>query len=98
MAFNAANLVLMSHGNGFSHYRYDTMDALTDVDTAGYINNDDDNVKLRVGDTVDVVVWATAIRTGTISDVGKHIVYGVSATGDVNLTDDLTGWGITSGD
>jgi hypothetical protein len=98
MAFNAANLSLMAQANGFGLYRYDTLDVLTDVDDNGYMNNSDDTVNLRVGDIIEVVVWATAIRTGTISDVGRHIVYGVSAAGVVNLSNDLTGWGITSGD
>lgn len=98
MAFDSAQLVLMGHGNGFKNYRYDTLDPLTTVDNNGYINNSDDNVNLAKGDLIDVVVWTTAIRTGTVADVGKHVVYGVAANGDVNLSDDLTGWGITSGD
>jgi len=99
MAFDATNFGLQSHANGFRRYRYDTLDALTTVDDNGYINNTDDAQNLKVGDLVDVVVWATAVRTGTIADVGLMIVYGVNAsTGDVNLSDDLTGWGVTSGD
>lgn len=99
MAFNSANLSLMATANGFGLYRYDTLDALTSVDDAGYMNNTDDTLNLAVGDIVEVVVWSTAIGAGgTISDVGRHIVYGVASNGAVNLSDDLTGWGVTSGD
>lgn len=99
MSFNAANFTLMSDGNGFQHYRYDTLDALATVDGLGYINNIDDAQNVKVGDMVTVVVWATAIRTGTISDVGQHIVTQVNATtGDVGLSDDMTSWAPVSGD
>jgi hypothetical protein len=98
MTFDPTQLALIGHANGFGLYRYDTLDALTSVDDNNYINNTTHGTKLRVGDIIEVVVWATAIRTGTISDVGRHIVYGVAADGKVNLSDDLTGWGVTSGD
>jgi len=89
MAFDASNLALISSVNGFGLYRYDTTDALTTVDGDGYMNNDDDDLNLAVGDIIDVVVWSSAVRTGTISDVGKLIVMQVGATGDVDLSNDL---------
>lgn len=92
MAFTPANLTLLVHANGYNLYRYDTMDAHTDVDAAGYFNNSDDNQNLKVGDIIDVVVWATAIRTGTISTYGRHIVNAVAAaTGIVDISDVTTG-------
>jgi hypothetical protein len=98
MAFSAANLSLLGYANGFGYYRYDTLDAISDVDANGYINNSDDSVKLRVGDIIDVVVWATAVRTGTVSDTGRVIVMQVGATGDVDLSNDLIAQAPATGD
>lgn len=91
MAVDITNLVPMGEGNGFTHYRYDTLDTHASVDTAEYFNNSDETVIFRVGDLVDVIVWATAIRTGTISTYGRHIVNSVSAAGIVDLTDVTVG-------
>jgi len=98
MAFSASNLALVSSVNGYGLYRYDTTDALTVVDGNGYMNNSDDALNLAVGDIVDVVVWGTAVRTGTISDVGKHIVMQVAATGAVDLSGDLLAASPATGD
>lgn len=90
MAYTPGNLIQMASGNGFATYRYDTLDAATDVDTDGYFNNVDDTLILRVGDLIDVVVWATAVRTGTIADISRHVVTAVNATtGSVNLSNDF---------
>lgn len=99
MAYTPGNLVLLSSGNGFNHYRYDTLDAATAVDANGYFNNDDDTLNLAVGDVIDVVVWATAVRTGTVSDAAKHIVVAVdAASGNVNLSNDVLGASVTNTD
>lgn len=98
MAYTAGNLVLMATGNGFNHYRYDTTDAAATVDGDGYFNNADDTLNLAVGDLITAVVWATAVRTGTVSDVSMHVVTNVTAAGVVNLSDDLLGATVTSGD
>lgn len=87
MAFDSSNLRLIEGTPGFAVYRYDTTDALTTVDDNGYMNNSDDNVNLAVGDIIKVVVWSTAVQTGTISDVGEHIVMQVSS-GAVDLSTD----------
>jgi hypothetical protein len=86
MAVDVSNLSLMSHANGFAQYRYDTLDVHATVDTDAYFNNSDEVVNLRVGDIITVVVWTTAVRTGTISTYGPHIVMAVGATGDVDLS------------
>lgn len=87
MAIDVSNLTQMSYGNGFSKYRYDTLDPHATVDTVGYFNNIDDSLNMAVGDTVMVIVWTTAVRSGTISTYGYHIVNAVSAsTGIVDLT------------
>lgn len=91
MAFDKSNLTLLSQGNGFGHYRYDTLDTHADVDTAGYFNNSDDTINLAVGDLVDVVVWGTAVRSGTISTYGRHIVNEVTAAGVVDTSDVAAG-------
>lgn len=98
MAYTSGNLTLLSGGNGFCHYRYDTTDTAATVDGDGYFNNDDDTLILRVGDLITVVVWGTAVRTGTISDVSMHIVAVVDSDGTVDLSDDLLGATVTSGD
>lgn len=90
MAYTAGNLVLMAHGNGFNHYRYDTTDTAATVDTSGYFNNADDDLNLAVGDTIDVMVWGTAVRTGTVSAMTRHAVLSVSAAGVVDVGDGTT--------
>jgi hypothetical protein len=91
MAFNAADLVLQNSANGYNYFRYDTMDTHSSIDLDGYFNNSDDDQILGVGDLIDVVVWATAIRTGTISTYGRHIVMVITA-GSVGVSD------VTAGD
>ena len=91
MAFDNSQLVLNGVGNGFKTYRYDTEDAHATVDGDGYFNNADDTVNFAVGDLIDVVVWATAIRTGTISTYGRHIVLSVSAAGVVDISNVTVG-------
>lgn len=87
MAYTAGNLVLLSNGNGFGHYRYDTLDAHASVDDVGYFNNVDDELNLAVGDIIDVVVWLTEVRApGTVTTYGRHIVNEVTAAGVVDLT------------
>jgi hypothetical protein len=98
MAYTAGNLVLTGSHNGYGRYRYDTTDASTAVDASGYFDNSDDDLNLAVGDIIDVVVWATAVRTGTISDVAQHIVVSVSAAGVVDLSDDLLGATVADSD
>ena len=90
MAFDTAELALISHVNGYNFYRYDTTDAHTVVDGAGYFNNDDDDQKMVVGDIIYVVVRSTEVRTGTISTYGTHIVNEVSS-GAVDTSNVTTG-------
>lgn len=91
MAVDASNLALISSVNGYGLYRYDTTDALTTVDGSEYFNNSDEVLNLAVGDMIEVVVWDTAVRTGTINTVGRMIVLSVSAAGVVDLSNDLLG-------
>jgi len=91
MAYTPGNLSLIGSANGFGLYRYNTLDAATAVDGSGYFNNSDDSLNLAVGDVIEVVVWATAVRTGTIADVARHIVVSISAAGVVDLSDDFLG-------
>ena len=88
MAFVTADLVNMGTFNGFNLWRYDTLEASTAVDAAGYFNNNDDDQNFQVGDIIFTVDWATAIRTGTISGMGLPIVNAVSS-GAVDITDNV---------
>ena len=98
MAYTAGNLVLTGSHNGFARYRYDTLDATGTVDGAGYFNNSDDTLNLAVGDIIDLCVWSTAVRTGTISDIAMHVVVSVSAAGEVDLSNDLPGATVSDSD
>jgi hypothetical protein len=90
MAFLTADLVLQFSANGYNHFRYDTTDTHATVDTDGYFNNSDDDQVFQVGDLIDVVVWTTATRTGTISTYGRHIVLSVT-DGAVDVSDVTVG-------
>lgn len=79
MAYSSANLTQLTHANGYGHYRYDTLDAHADVDTNTYFTDEALNM-LKTGDIIDVVVWSTAVRTGTISTYGRHIVMDSNGT------------------
>lgn len=92
MAFDEEQLAQLSNVNGFGLYRYDTLDALATVGASGYINNPDDHVNLRIGDLIDVVVWATSIRSGVIAVADQHVVAQVSLSGDVDLLSLTTGF------
>jgi hypothetical protein len=98
MAYTAGNLTLLSHGNGFCHYRYDTPDGAGAVDGAGYFNNGDDGLNLAVGDVIDVVQWGGAVRSGSVADVSKHIVLAVAADGAVDLSNDLLTASVSNSD
>jgi protein involved in polysaccharide export with SLBB domain len=89
MAFASAQLTLKGSHNGYGDYRYDTTDTAVTVDTSGYFDNSDDTLNLAVGDTIEVIVWGTAVRSGTIADVENHIVVSVSAAGVVDISDPL---------
>ena len=91
MSFITADLILVNHANGYGFYRYDTEDTHADVDTDGYFNNADDTLLFVVGDIIDVVVWSTAVRTGTISTYGRHIIRAVTAAGIVDVTNVTVG-------
>ena len=91
MAYDGSNLALISSVNGYGFYRYDTMDAHATVDGATYFNNADDDLNFEIGDIIYVVVWGTAVRTGTIATYGTHIVNAVSAAGVVDTSNVTTG-------
>jgi hypothetical protein len=91
MAFITADLVLQNSANGYNYYRYDTLDTHATVDAAGYFNNADDDQVFQVGDIIDVIVWLTATRTGTISTYGRHLCNEVTAAGAVDVTNVTVG-------
>lgn len=95
MAYSAGGLTLLNSGNGFGTYRYDSTDDVNSLEVAGYFNNSDDNLNLRVGDVVYAFEWATAVRTGTLAGVKAFAVTNVIANdaaasaGNVNLAEIL---------
>lgn len=88
MAYDSSQLCKVFDGNGFSFYTYETLDAAATVDSAQYFNDSVD--QLRVGDIIMRRTWATAIRSGTISTWGFHIVLSNDGT-DVDVSDALAG-------
>jgi len=106
MAYTAGGLTLMSVGNGFGTYRYDSLDDVDLVEDAGYFNNKDDSLKLAVGDMIFAFDWTTAVRTGTLNAVKAFVVTNVIANdaaasaGAVNVAEILisTAGAISSGD
>lgn len=106
MAYLAGGLTLLSYGNGYGDYRYDSLDDVDLVEDAGYFNNVDDNLNLAVGDTILAIDWTTAVRSGTINAVKMFIVTNVidndaaSSAGNVNIAEILisTAGAISSGD
>lgn len=98
MAFILANLAPLgstsTRGKAPSHFTYATLDTHATVDGAGYFNSavayDGAYNILNLGDVIHVVVWATAIGTGTISTYGTHIVNG-KASGTLDVTNVTAG-------
>ena len=97
-------LTHMATGYGFSHYRYDSIDVLDLVEDAGYFNNVDDNLNLAKGDKIEAYTWATAVRTGTVSEAKPFVVTNVQprdavgSPGAVNIAEMWITTGISSGD
>lgn len=93
MAFITADLAQISSVNGYGLYRYDTLDQLDLVEDAGYFNNSDDDQRLAKGDIIMAFTWATALRTGTLSEAKPFVVTNVipndasSNAGDVNVAE-----------
>jgi hypothetical protein len=73
MAYGSTQLSILADANGFTHWRYDTLDTHATVDSDGYFTGEAVNM-LKVGDLIDVFVWSSAIRSGTISTYGPHVV------------------------
>lgn len=60
MAYANGSLVLWAHGNDKKLFRYDSAtDTLATINTAGYFNNTDDNLRMAVGDLIMVVASDT---------------------------------------
>ena len=98
MAYIAGDLFAQTNGPpGKLQYRYDTLDGVLTVETAGYFNNLDDSLNLQKGDEIKVWSWATALVTGTLDRVGYYTVTNVIAddaaafAGNVNIAEILGG-------
>lgn len=96
MAYTAANFRhVAGEPPGRGMYRYDTTDDWVTVEAAGYFNNADDDLNLALGDSILICHWNTAVFTGTIADMGWHVVTNVIANdaaasaGAVNVSGDM---------
>jgi hypothetical protein len=89
MAFQARNLSVLAYANGFTLWHYTTVDAATNVDTAGYF--DAANEMLRVGD----LVLANVDTDGT-PGAGIFVVKN-NGGGSVDVSD-ITALGATNTD
>ena len=102
MTVDSAQLALISSVNGFGLYRYDTTDLLDVVEDAGYFDNVDDDQNLAKGDIIMAFTWATAVRTGTLSEAKPFVVTNVipndadANAGDVNVAEIWITTGISS--
>ena len=102
MAYIAGDLTQISNVNGYGLYRHDTLDLMDVVEDAGYFDNVDDNLNLAVGDIILGFTWATALRTGTISEAKSFVVTNVIAddaasnAGDVNIAEIWITTGVSS--
>ena len=102
MAFITADLAQISSVNGYGLYRYDTLDQLDVVEDAGYFDNVDDDQNLGKGDIIMAFTWATALRTGTLSEAKPFVVTNVipndaaANAGDVNVAEIWITTGISS--
>lgn len=102
MAVSVANLTQISNANGYGLYRYDTTEQMDAVGAAGYFNNKDDNLNLTIGDVILGFTWATAVRTGTLSEFKMFAVTNVIANdaaasaGAVNIAELQTTGSISS--
>jgi hypothetical protein len=47
MAFNAANLTQLAHGNGFALWHYKSADAIATLNTAAYFDDASDMLSVR---------------------------------------------------
>ncbi len=102
MAFDTARLQMMCGGGGVagtSWYEYITngTDTVANCVAPGYFNNDDDFVKFRVGDRINIIVPGTqSVLTNAelkqIVDVGAtYVALVVASTGIVHCTADVEG-------
>lgn len=98
MAFDITNFSTIGgqgrQGKAPARFSYATLDAHATVDAAGYFNAGTAyggvyNM-LEKGDIIDVVVWATAIGSGTVSTYGTHLVKD-KASGTVDVTNVTVG-------
>ncbi len=98
MAFDSARLQKMAGGGGaagLSWYQYvtDGTDTLATCEEDGYFNNTDDNLNLRVGDMIYIVVPGTQAgltnaELKQVVDMGIIVVMAI-ASGAVDCSADM---------
>lgn len=88
MAYDTAELRCVRaglSGGGRNEWQYDTIETVATVRVTGYIS---DGVArgMQVGDKVDVLVWDTSVRSGTLA--ARSVLTVVSkGTASVDLSD-----------
>lgn len=95
MAFDQAKLAAAWTVGKQTYWRYDTADAHATVDTADYFLTAANLATMRVGDIIDVVVWAST-AFAAVSTYGRHIVN--SNTGAAIDVSDVTVGTVTDTD
>ena len=63
MALDATNLSPLATGNGFTLWHYTTTDAIADVNTAGYFN--DEAARMNAGDLI--IAWTSTGTTAVMT-------------------------------
>ena len=77
MAFDTSNLALLAHGNDEKLFYYDSgSDTLATVNTAGYFNNTDDDIRMTAGDRIivdasdgDAMLRVASVSSGSVTTV-----------------------------
>ena len=83
MAFNAANLTQLAHGNGFKLWVYSSADAIATVNSAGYFN--DSATMLTVRDVI--IVLDTNTPTTSFVSVLSNTGSGVDVSDGLAITE-----------
>ncbi|MGB1361437.1 MAG: hypothetical protein ACPG8V_04900 [Alphaproteobacteria bacterium] len=62
MSFNINNLSVLAYANGFTLWHLKSSDNMADVDTAGYLN--EANEMIRIG---DIIIVSASDKTGFVT-------------------------------
>ena len=87
MAYTAGNLITTSNAaSAWNHYFYDAgSDSMATVNTAGYFNNTDDNLDIRVDDLITVKAddYTAVLKVSAVSSGSITTLFMVQPTGPI---------------